>query len=84
MIVVGGWQPNDRAGQRHIGWVRDAWEGLRQFSTGGHYINFQTADEGEERIRAAYGQNFARLAEIKAKYDPKNVFRLNRNISPST
>src|SRR3989454_934846 len=80
---AGGWPPEDGAGQRHIAWVRSAWESLRPFSTGGHYINFQTADEGEERIRASYGQNFARLAEIKAKYDAENLFRMNRNISPS-
>ena len=83
MVVAGGWPPSDGAGQRHIAWVRFAWESLRPFSTGGHYINFQTADEGEERIRASYGKNFARLGEIKAKYDPENLFRMNRNISPS-
>ena len=54
----------------------------RPFSTGGNYINFQTADEGEDRIRASYGANYARLAEIKRAYDPDNVFRSNRNVRP--
>ncbi len=57
---------------------------LRPFSTGRTYINFQTADEGEERIRATYGANFERLVEIKRKYDPDNLFRSNRNIRPGT
>ena len=83
MVVAGGWPPDDGAGQKHIAWVRSAWESLRPFSTGGHYINFETADEGEERTHASYGQNFTRLAEVKAKYDPGNLFRMNRNISPS-
>ena len=54
----------------------------RPFSTGRTYINFQTADEDEDRIRATYGANFDRLVEIKKKYDPDNMFRSNRNIAP--
>ena len=63
-------------------WVRDAGERLRPFSTGGSYINFQTADEDEQRIRATYGANFERLAAIKEAYDPGNLFRSNRNVRP--
>ena len=59
-----------------------AWQRVRPFSTGGNYINFQTADEDEERVRATYGGNFGRLVEIKALYDPDNLFRANRNIRP--
>jgi FAD/FMN-containing dehydrogenase len=84
MVVVNGWHPDDPDGKRHIAWVRSTWDQLRPFSTGGVYINFQTADEGEERIRASYGQNFNRLAQIKAKYDPHNLFRVNRNVSPAS
>ena len=76
------WEPDDPNGEQYREWVRDAWEQLRSFSTGGNYINFQTADEGRERIRATYGDNYDRLAEIKEKYDPENVFRVNRNIQP--
>ena len=55
---------------------------MRRFSTGGTYVNFLTMDEGEERTRAAYGPHYERLAELKAKWDPANVFRVNRNIAP--
>ena len=61
-------------------WVRSAWEGLRPFSTGGNYINFQTDDEPDERTAASYRGNYARLLEAKRRYDPGNVFRVNRNI----
>jgi hypothetical protein len=60
------------------GWVRDAWQRIRRFSTRGNYINFQTADEDEERIRATYGAQFERLVEVKTTYDPDNLFRSNR------
>ena len=76
------WEPDDPKGEQYREWVRDAWEQLRPFSTGGNYINFQTADESQERIEATYGDNYDRLAEIKEKYDPENVFRVNRNIQP--
>ncbi len=83
LVVVGGWRPEDTESKSHIARVRSAWESLRRFSAGGHYVNFETADEGAERVQAAYGENFPRLAEIKAKYDPHNLFRVNRNISPT-
>ena len=54
---------------------------MEPFSTGATYINFQTADEGGERIRATYGANFERVAAVKQQYDPDNVFRRNRNVS---
>jgi FAD/FMN-containing dehydrogenase len=54
---------------------------LRPFTTGRTYINFHTADEGD-RIRETYGDNFNRLVAIKKKYDPDNLFRVNRNIRP--
>ena len=57
--------------------------GVTLNGTGGTYINFLTQDEGPERIKAALGKGFERLAEIKAKWDPQNVFRTNRNIEPA-
>jgi FAD/FMN-containing dehydrogenase len=63
-------------------WVRSAWQALKPFSTGGNYINFQTDDESGERIEESYRDNLDRLARIKAKYDPNNLFRVNRNIRP--
>jgi len=55
---------------------------MKRFSTGGTYINFLTEDEGAERTQAALGKGLGRLGEIKAKWDPGNVFRTNRNIEP--
>ena len=80
--VAGNWEPDDPNAAAHKAWVRRAWERFRPFSTGGNYINFQTADDGQDRIRATYGANYLRLAEIKARYDPENLFRSNRNIAP--
>jgi hypothetical protein len=65
----------------HIAWAREAWTEMRPFSTG-TYINFQSEDEGDDRIRDAYGANYERLAAVKAKYDPGNVFRVNKNVAP--
>lgn len=67
----------------NIEWARAAWNDMKSFSTGGTYINFLTEDEGPERIAAALGKGLERLAEVKAKWDPKNVFRTNRNIKPA-
>jgi FAD/FMN-containing dehydrogenase len=80
--VKGMWEPGEPNAERFRQWVRDVWERLRPFSTGRTYINFQSADEGDERVRASYGANFDRLVEIKQAYDPDNVFRSNRNIRP--
>jgi FAD/FMN-containing dehydrogenase len=67
----------------NIAWAREAWDDLRRFSTGGTYVNFLTEEEGSDRIRAAYGQNYERLAAVKAQWDPTNLFRENKNIPPS-
>lgn len=82
-MAAGMWPSADSEGEAHRAWVRKAWEQFRPYSTGGNYINFQTADEDENRIRATYGENFERLVEVKKKYDPENLFRVNRNIQPA-
>ena len=76
------WEPGEPNADAFRQWIRDGWARVRPFSTGRTYINFQTADEGEERMRATYGANFDRLVEVKRKYDPDNLFRANRNIRP--
>ena len=68
---------------RHVQWARDAWQDLRRFSTGGTYVNFLTAEEQGDRIAAAYGENLARLVEVKTRWDPENLFRVNKNIAPA-
>ncbi len=82
--IKGMWTPDDPAAPDHRAWVRAAHERLRPYGTGRVYVNFQTGDEPDARVRAAYGPNYARLAEVKARYDPENVFRSNRNVTPAT
>jgi FAD/FMN-containing dehydrogenase len=65
-----------------VKWVRELYRAMEPFATGGVYVNFLTQDE-PERIRSAYGRSYARLSEIKAKYDPENLFRVNQNIQPT-
>ena len=81
--VNGMWHPDEPNADSYRQWVRDGWARIRPFSTGRTYINFQTTEEGTERVRESYGANFDRLVEIKSKYDPDNLFRVNRNISPA-
>jgi FAD/FMN-containing dehydrogenase len=82
MTAFAGQWTDEAFDDEHVAWVRKAWKSVQPFSTGGNYLNFQTADEDEERVRATYGTNFDRLVEIKERYDPGNVFRSNRNIRP--
>ena len=62
-------------------WARSFSEAVQPYAAGGGYVNM-IMEEGEDRIRTIYGPNYDRLAEIKAKYDPDNVFHLNQNIKP--
>lgn len=79
--VHGRWEnPADDA--RCVAWARDFFKAMAPFASGGVYVNFLTADEGN-RVRAAYGPNFDRLARVKARYDSHNLFRMNQNIKPS-
>jgi FAD/FMN-containing dehydrogenase len=78
--IAAAWdQPGQDA--ENVAWARTAWSDLRQFSTGGVYVNFLTDDEGDERTRAAFRTNYARLAAAKAAWDPQNLFRTNKNIA---
>lgn len=80
--VAGSWE-DAAADEANIAWAREAWSDMRTFSTGGTYINFLTQDEGDERTAAALGGALRRLSEVKAAWDPQNVFRTNRNIKPA-
>jgi FAD/FMN-containing dehydrogenase len=66
-----------------IAWARDFFRATEPFATGGVYVNFLTDDE-TARIGAAYGPNYARLAQIKRTYDPQNLFSTNQNIAPAS
>lgn len=81
MNVHGRW--TDPAGdQPGIAWARDFFNAAAPFATGGVYVNFLSADD-TNRTRAAYGPNYDRLAQIKRKYDPANLFKTNQNIKPA-
>ena len=64
-----------------VQWVKGYWQALRAYSPRGAYVNFM-ADEGEDRVRESYRGNYDRLVQIKRRYDPTNLFRLNQNIKP--
>ena len=80
MNIAGSWEsPEDD--EANIRWARDCFEDARPCSTGGVYINFLNADEGRDRIEAAYGMsNLTRLAKLKGKYDPQGLFRHTKSV----
>jgi FAD/FMN-containing dehydrogenase len=81
MNFHGRWE--DPAGdERCIRWARDFFTASAPYASGGVYVNFLTADEGV-RVRNAYGPNYDRLAQLKRKYDPANLFHMNQNIKPA-
>jgi FAD/FMN-containing dehydrogenase len=77
------WTEDDPDADRHIAWARGFFDAMQPHARGRVYLNF-LGDEGAARVRQAYGtEQYARLVELKRKYDPTNVFRLNQNIEPS-
>jgi len=64
-----------------ISWARALYEGMGPHATGTAYVNFMPSDEAD-RVEAAYGENYRRLAEVKQRYDPHNLFRMNQNVKP--
>lgn len=75
--------PDPAAMPACIDWARAYWAALRPHSAGSGYVNFMTADEGQDRVRSTYRENYDRLSRIKARYDPDNCFRCNQNIEPA-
>lgn len=74
---------SDAASDRKcVDWARDLYRAAAPFATGAVYVNFMPEDETDRVRTGAYGPNYDRLAKLKAKYDPKNLFRMNRNIGP--
>ena len=80
--VIVGVDPDPANTKRITEWTKTYWDALHPYSAGGAYVNFMM-DEGEERIKATYRDNYTRLASIKKKYDPTNLFRVNQNIKPA-
>ncbi len=82
--VMAGVDPDPANLPRIRDWSRRYWADLHPTSAGGAYVNMMMEDEGAERVRASYRGNFDRLSQIKRRYDPTNLFRLNQNIPPAT
>lgn len=81
-MVIAGVDPNPSNVPVIEEWARNYWEALHPHTIGGAYINFMM-EEGADRIKATYGDNYKRLVSVKTKYDPKNLFRVNQNIEPT-
>jgi UDP-N-acetylenolpyruvoylglucosamine reductase len=79
--VMVGVDPDPANNEKIKKWTQDYFNAIHPYSAGGAYVNFMM-DEGEDRIKATYRDNYKRLAAIKKKYDPKNLFRVNQNIKP--
>jgi FAD/FMN-containing dehydrogenase len=82
-MVIAGVDPDPANARDITDWVQDYWEALHPHSADGAYVNF-LMNEGEDRVRASYGENYERLQRVKGEYDPDNVFHVNQNIEPAT
>src|ERR1700720_3329862 len=80
-MVIVGVDPDPANAEKITTWTKDYWAALHPYSLGGAYVNFMM-DEGIDRIKATYRDNYDRLVEVKRKYDPDNFFRINQNIKP--
>ena len=80
--VIVGVDPDPATAGALRDWTVGYWDALHPYSMGGAYTNFMM-DEGQDRVQASYGANYKRLATIKARYDPRNLFHVNQNIQPS-
>jgi len=80
--VMVGVDPDPANNPRNIKWAKDFWQAVHPHSSGGAYVNMMM-EEGMDRVKAVYGGNYPRLAQIKAKYDPGNLFHVNQNIKPA-
>jgi serine/threonine protein kinase len=79
--VIVGVDPDPANKDKIVNWARDYWDAVHPYSAPGAYVNFMM-EEGTARVEATYGANYARLQDIKTKYDPGNLFRVNQNIAP--
>jgi hypothetical protein len=80
--VIVGVDPDPAVNDDLIEWTRAYHDALHPHSAGGAYVNMMMHDEGADRVRESFGENFDRLVEVKRRYDPENRFRINQNIAP--
>ena len=81
IVVTSAWG-DPRQTERNIAWTRELFSALEPYAAPGAYVNYLGGDEGADGLRAAYGAKLERLAALKAKYDPGNLFSRNHNIAP--
>jgi len=81
--VIVGVDPDPSNNDKITAWTKDYYDAIHPYSAGGAYVNFMM-EEGEDRVKASYKDNYERLVAIKSKYDPNNLFRVNQNIKPTT
>jgi FAD binding domain/Berberine and berberine like len=81
-MVIAGIDSDPKQAEALKRWGREYWKAVHSFNLEGAYVNFMMDDEAEGRVQATYGDNYKRLASVKANYDPKNLFRVNQNIPP--
>jgi hypothetical protein len=82
-MVIAAVDPEPKQAEALKKWGRGYWKAVHPFNLEGAYVNFMMDDEADGRVQATYGDNYARLAQVKRKYDPKNLFRVNQNIKPA-
>jgi FAD/FMN-containing dehydrogenase len=80
--VIVGVSPEAKDAPAISAWAKSYWDAVHPHSAGGAYVNFMM-EEGDERVRASYRGNYDRLVQVKRKYDPDNLFRVNQNIRPN-
>ena len=81
--VIVGVDPDPANAERITSWAKQYWDALHPYSAGGAYVNFMM-EEGQNRVKDSYRDNYERLAAVKTKYDPNNLFRVNQNIHPAS
>ena len=81
-MVMAGVDPDPANADAISSWSKSYWEALHPLSAGGAYANMMM-EEGHDRVKASYGENYRRLAQIKATYDSENVFHVNQSIQPA-
>lgn len=80
-MVIAGVDPEPKNAETITKWAKEYWEALHPYTMKGAYINFMM-EEGDDRIKATYGENYGKLRKVKSKYDPDNLFHINQNIKP--
>jgi len=80
LVIISSW-PDKQDDEKNINWTRNIWKAMQAHLSHKAYVN-ALGVEGDERVREAYGQHYEKLAALKRKYDPQNLFRMNQNIKP--